>query len=385
MHVIISYFSSMLTGVVFICFLLCIAIQLGFILYFFTHIFSLAQKTSRYSPIQPVSVVICARNEADNLEQYLPSILTQRYANASGNTIFEVIVVDDASTDNTQEVLRALKGTHGHLKIVTVLPDEVRTLPGKKFALSKAIETVQNEILVMTDADCEPSSSLWLLQMTKPFMDGKEIVLGYGQYRTEQSMLNSFVRWETVHTFLQYSSYAKAGRPYMAVGRNLACTKAAFLKAQASREWSKLPSGDDDLLVRAAGGRSNVAVMANRGAFTITQAKQEWGAWVHQKQRHLSTGKYYRLLTKMLLAKYGFSHAVAWLLFFILLFTPMWGEALAIMLLRCAIYWMVWQRSACVLNEKRLIRFFPLFDLGWLLYNFVFSPYILWKNKQQWT
>src|SRR5690606_34741868 len=101
------------------------------------------------------------------------------------------------------------------------------------------------------------------------------------------TLLNSFVRWETVHTFLQYSSYAKAGRPYMAVGRNLACTRTAFLKAQASPEWSKLPSGDDDLLVRAAGGRSNVAVMASRGAFTITQAKQEWAAWARQKQRHL--------------------------------------------------------------------------------------------------
>lgn len=375
----------MLTGGLFICFLLCIVIQLGFILYFFTHIFSLAQKTSRYSPIQPVSVIICAKNEADNLKRYLPSILTQRYVNATGNTIFEVIVVDDASTDNTQQVVAQLQAIYRNLKLVTVPADAVRVLPGKKHALSKAVEMAQHDILVMTDADCEPSSALWLLQMTKPFMDGKEIVLGYGQYRTDNTILNSFVRWETVHTFLQYSSYAKAGRPYMAVGRNLACTRAAFLKAQSSPEWRKLPSGDDDLLVRAAGGRSNVAVMANRGAFTITQAKQEWAAWAHQKQRHLSTGKYYRFLTKILLAKYGFSHAIAWVLFFILLFTPMWGEALAVMLLRCAIYWMVWQRAACILNEKRLIRYFPLFDLGWLLYNFVFSPYILWKNKKQWT
>lgn len=375
----------LIEGVLFICFLLCIVIQLAYILYFFTHIFSLAQKTSRYTPTNPVSVIICARNEADNLKNNLPAILSQRYANVQGNTIYEVIVVDDASDDDTAMVLQEIASIHNHLRIVTIPPEVERTLPGKKYALSKAVEVAHYDKLVMIDADCEPSSALWLLQMTKPFMEGKDIVLGYGQYKTEVSVLNSFIRWETVHTFLQYSSYAKAGRPYMAVGRNMACTKAAFLKAQKSPQWGKLPSGDDDLLVRAAGGRGNVAVICNRGAFTITHAKDEWGAWAHQKQRHLSTGKYYRFFTKFLLGLYGFSHAAAWAFFFVMLFTPLWAEALAVMVLRCGIYWMVWQRSACILNEKRLIRYFPFFDLGWLLYNFVFSPYILWKNKQQWT
>lgn len=375
----------MFTGVVLIFFLLCIAIQLGFILYFFTHVFSLAQKTSRYTPVLPVSVIICAKNQAENLKAYLPSILAQRYTNDAGNTIFEVIVADDASDDRTQDVLTNLQAIYSHLKIVTVRHDEERQYPGKKHALSKAVAAAKYDILVMTDADCEPTSALWLMQMTKPFNDGKELVLGYGQYRTEDSLLNSFVRWETMHTFLQYSSYAKAGRPYMAVGRNMACTKDAFLKAQASPQWGKLPSGDDDLLVRAAGGETNAAVVTNRGAFTVTTARHEWDAWMQQKQRHLSTGKYYKPFTKLLLGAYGFSHAFSWIVFFVLLFTPMWGEAIGIMLLRCGIYWMVWQRSACVLNEKRLIRFFPLFDFGWLLYNFAFSPYIIWKNKKQWT
>src|SRR5690606_3705047 len=117
--------------------------------------------------------------------------------------------------------------------------------------------------------------------------EGKEIAIGYGQYKTEPGLLNSFIRWETVHTFLQYTTYARAGRPYMAVGRNMACTRAAYLKAQASPEWGKLPSGDDDLLVRAAGGKENVAVVANRGAFTITEARKDWSSWIGQKQRHL--------------------------------------------------------------------------------------------------
>lgn len=370
---------------VYICYLLSIVLQLGFILYFFTRVFSLAQKTLRYTPHIPVSVVICARNEAENLRKYLPAILAQRYVNVEGNTIFEVIVVNDCSTDHTDAVLDKLEKIYTNLKIVHLSPDEQRVLPGKKFALSKGVAVAAHDVLVLTDADCEPLSALWLMQMAKPFTEGKELVSGYGQYRTTKGMLNSFIRWETVHAFLQFSTYALAGRPYMAVGRNMACTKAAFLKAQGSPQWGKLPSGDDDLLVRAVGGKDNVAVVSNRGAFTLTDAKPNWAAWTQQKQRHLSTGKYYKSITLFFLTLYGVSHAVAWLSCIYLLFTPMWGEALVVMLLRCAVYWMVWQRTACILNEKKLVRFFPLFDLGWLVYNFVFSPYIFWKNKQQWT
>lgn len=372
-------------GALFIFFLFCIAIQLGYILYFFTHILSLVQRPVRYTPTLPVSVIICARNEADNLLNHLPAILAQRYSNAAGDTFFEVIVADDASTDHTPQVLDRLQKIYSNLKVVRVSHDAARLYPGKKHAQAMAVAAAKHDVLVMVDADCEPSSTVWLMQLAKPFAEGKEIAIGYGQYKTEPGLLNSFIRWETVHTFLQYTTYARAGRPYMAVGRNMACTRAAYLKAQASPEWGKLPSGDDDLLVRAAGGKENVAVVANRGAFTITEARKDWSSWIGQKQRHLSTGKYYRPFTKFLLALYASSHAAVWLVFFVLLFTPLWGEALAVMLLRCGIYWMLWQRAACVLNEKKMIRFFPMFDFGWMVYNFAFSPYIIWKTKQQWT
>lgn len=375
----------MVTNAVFILFLLCIAIQLGFVLYFFVHIFSLSQKEVDYKPTKPVSVIICAHNEARNLRHNLPAVLAQRYMNEAGNDLYEVIVVNDASTDDTEEVLQDLQNLHGHLRIITIDPGAPRKYPGKKHALNEGMALAQYDILLMTDADCMPASSLWLLHMAAPFHKGKEIVTGYGQYKTEVSTLNSFIRWETMHAFLQFSSYARAGRPYMAVGRNLACTRQALQRAQASPQWSKLPSGDDDLLMQAVGGKHNVAVVAHPAAFTVTTAKSNWLAYARQKQRHLSTGKYYRWVVKILLAAYGFSHALAWLGFFVLLFTPLWGEALAIMAFRSVIYWTVWQRTSCILDEKRMVRFFPLFDFGWLVYNFAFLPYILWKNKQQWT
>jgi hypothetical protein len=217
-----------------------------------------------------------------------------------------------------------------------------------------------------------------------PLARGKEIVAGYGAHRYRIGLLNAFVRWETMHTFLQYSTYALSGKPYMAVGRNLACTKEVYLRAQQSAVWNELPSGDDDLLMQSCATRDNTAVVAHRDAFTVSDARPGWRAWLRQKQRHMSTGKYYSDETQALLAIYAASHALSWLLFFVLMYWSAWTLVLFIMGMRCAIYWTIWQSTAWKLQDRRLLAWIPLCDVGWLMYNFVLSPYIIWKNKQQW-
>ncbi|HXS37642.1 MAG TPA: glycosyltransferase [Flavipsychrobacter sp.] len=347
-------------------------------------IFSLPGKETAIAKKHPVSIIICAKNEAQNLKQNLPAILAQRYTNEAGKPLFEVIVVNDASYDDTEQVLRALEMQYDNLWDVTISPDAERTLKGKKFALSKGIAHSGYDRLLLIDADCKPSSDEWLGHMIQPLGNGKEIVAGYGGYYTNKGLLNAFIRWETIHTFLQYSTYALAGKPYMAVGRNMACTKEVILKAQQSEIWNALPSGDDDLLVNIVANGENMAIVSDKKAFTYSTAKTTWKEWMAQKQRHLSTGKYYKESTKALLGVYGLSHTIMWLLFFVLLFTNNQDIALYAMLIRCFIYWGIWTVAANKLNEKKIIIFFPLFDIGWLIYNFVFSPYIIWKNKKQW-
>lgn len=334
--------------------------------------------------LHPVTIIICARNEARNLEKNLPSILAQRYANANGVPLFEVLVVNDASTDDTALVLQYFEKEYSHLRHLTITPEEFRDFPGKKFALNRGVAAAQHDWLLLTDADCEPVTEFWLDLMTAPLQEGKSIVAGYGAYRKEKTLLNAFVRWETVHTFLQYSRYAEAGVPYMAVGRNLACTRSMILAAKGHPAWSNLPSGDDDLMVSALATAENIAVVQNRDAFTYSEAKQTWKEYAVQKRRHLSTGKYYKTFPKRLLGLYALSHGAMWLLFFILLFVQGWGMAFLLVLLRCTLYWALWTQTARRLRERYLWYWFPLFDIGWLIYNFAFAPYILWKNKQQW-
>lgn len=369
-------------------FIIVAAIQCRYLFYTFSRIFSL--KGYKAPPIhqrKPVSIIICAKNEAEKLKKNLPAILSQRYSNEAGIPLYEVIVVNDNSTDGTEEVLQQFAAQYGELKISSPGGVENAMVTGKKRALAAAAAQAAHQWLLLTDADCAPTSNQWLELMTAPLGEGREIVAGYGGYHAGSGWLNAFTRWETLHTFLQYSSYALAGKPYMAVGRNLACTKGVLLRAQASPVWKALPSGDDDLLVSIAGTADNVAVVADPQAFTMSDAKQRWKEWAAQKQRHLSTGKYYKPGAKASLAIYAGSHALTWLLFIVLMcmgqrLLPL---AAGYMAFRCLCYWIVWAITARRLREKIPVYLFPVFDLGWMIYNFAFFPYIAWKNKQTWT
>ncbi len=375
----------MLFTIFFWLFVFSIAIQCGYALYFFTRLFHFPKENLQTEfAAHPVSVIICAKNEARNLEQYLPAVLSQRYSNETGKPMYEVIVVNDASDDDTEQVLARLEEQHSQLWHLSIGKDEVHDFRGKKHALSRVIPHASYPWILLTDADCMPASEYWIHHMTRPLGEGKQIVAGYGAYRYRPGLLNAFIRWETVHTFVQYSSFIMTGKPYMAVGRNLACTKELYAQVQQDDIWNKLPSGDDDLLMAIKATADNTAVVAHKDAFTISEAKQDWSTWLHQKQRHLSTGKFYKENIQVLLAAYAGSHALGWILFGVLMFHPNWVTASVIMAMRCAVYWTIWQSTAFRLQDRNLFLWLPFCDIGWLIYNFALSPYIFWKNKQQW-
>jgi len=374
---------------IFILFLIAAFIQCGYALYFFARIISRNHTPNSQFPIpnspKPVTIIICAKNEAQNLKQNLPFILAQRYTNEAGKPLYEVIVVNDASDDETASVLLQLKLQYDHLSDVIISPSEERTFKGKKFALSKGLQQASNEYILLTDADCAPSGPDWLSCMVAPLHIGKQIAIGYGGYKKTKGLLNAFIRWETLQTFLQYSTYALAGKPYMAVGRNLACTKSLLEKAQRTEVWNKLPSGDDDILISTMATKDNTGVVFDSSAFTYSDTKTSWKDWAKQKSRHLSTGKYYKPVIKVLLAMYAATHALLWLTFLLPLATSFFKIAIFVMLLRSLLYWSIWLYTAKLLKEESLWFTFPFFDFGWMLYNFAFSPYIIWKNKKQWT
>ena len=218
---IIQYWKEAL----FVIFCLAALVQIFYYTYFFTRLMNYKPGAKTTSQTHPVSVIICAKDESLNLTKHLPSVLEQQY-----KTTHEIIVVDDNSFDDTRYLLKDFEDKYLALLKVLELKQEAQFIPGKKFPLSMGIKAAKYEIVLLTDADCTPSSSLWIDKMQATYDDATEIVIGYGAYYKKPGLLNKIIRWETFHTALQYLNYTLAGIPYMGVGRNLSYKKVLFFK-----------------------------------------------------------------------------------------------------------------------------------------------------------
>ena len=243
-----------------------------------------------------VSVIICARNEGENLSHYLLSLLNQDYP------LYEVIVVDDGSGDDTSIVVERQMAHDSRLHL-TFVPKEARVRSTKKLGITLAAKAAQYDYLLRTDADCRPASSQWISRMMSGFdKEGVEIVLGYGAYFERRGVLNQMIQYDTLFNSLHYLGCALAHRPYMGVGRNLAYKKELFFRSGTFSDQMHLRSGDDDLLVNKIATRNNTAVVLDYEATTWSVPKSTWREWWLQKRRHLSVSPHYKARAKWHLA-----------------------------------------------------------------------------------
>jgi glycosyltransferase involved in cell wall biosynthesis len=254
-----------------------------FRLYFHKHTIKQEQKD-----FPPVSIVIAVQNAEYLIEKNLPAFLEQDYPT------YEVVVVNDFSTDRTLEILSWLASQHSNLKVVDI-SNGVLLYPGKKFALSVGIKEAKYEHLVFSDIDCKPASKHWLQHIISQYTPSTEIVLGYGTYEKNKSLFNYFVRVDAFQIGLLYLSAAKIGLPYMATGRNLSYKKSLFYKHNGFSKHLHLASGDDDLFIQQAARKKNTSVCIHPEAFTISFSPPSWKRWFNQKSRHYTTSDHYSL------------------------------------------------------------------------------------------
>lgn len=352
----------MIFTVLFYIFVAVTVMQLCYYLSFLSFGFSSSKKKT--TETIPVSVIVCAKNEADNLEKLIPLLLNQTHSN------FELVLINDASTDSTADVLTSFAKRDQRIKLVNVENNEA-FWGNKKYALTLGIKAAKHEHLLFTDADCIPSSNNWIQLMSQNFTQKKSIVLGYGKYDTKKfSLTHLLVKYETLLTAIQYFSYAKMGIPYMGVGRNLAYTKSEFFKVKGFINHLHIKSGDDDLFVRDAATGANTSIQFHPESFTISNSPKNLAALFRQKRRHISTAKEYKFLHQFLLSCFFITKIFMFGLFFALLFSPylLWsligfGSYFIISYICIAL-------AANKLKETRVLFFLPFLEVFLMLFQF---------------
>lgn len=316
------------------------------------------KKANTDAALPPTSVIICAKNEDDNLPHFLPQVLNQDYPD------YEVVVVNDCSYDNTSDVLEEFAKKHPRLKIVTIKEDEYYR-HGKKFALMCGIKGAKHEHFLLTDADCRPVGNKWLRNMMSNYTDDNtSIVLGYGAYEKTKGTLNKLIRFDTFYVALQYLSFALIGKTYMGVGRNLSYRKTLFYKHKGFGSHYFLESGDDDLFINVAASPQNTKVELSAESITYSKPKATFKEWFNQKRRHITTYRYYkpesiRRLTLLTASQYGF-----WILFVAALFTQIQPIAvLSVFGVRLISQLFIFKKAMDRLGERDLLLFSPVFEV----------------------
>lgn len=325
------------------------AIQL---IYLFVLLSGLKESKSTKAQIS-VSVIIAARNEAHHLHALIAALSRQKHPN------YEVILVNDRSTDESYDLLQSYSESHW-LKVIhlKVIPDGWN---GKKYALSQAIKMAKNNILLFTDADCLPNSDHWISSMTEAVSDKIKVVLGFSPYQKEASLINNFIQFETLLTGIQYLGMAHLGFPYMSVGRNWAIQKAAY-PLEYLNSIKNITGGDDDLIAQKVCNGVNTEVRFQANSQTTSEAKTTWKSLIHQKIRHLKVGQAYSKKSKTLLGLFSFSYVISWLIFLVLIVSQQWSTALLIFCIRSLSFYIIFIRIGQKLDTRLPLWALPLID-----------------------
>jgi glycosyltransferase involved in cell wall biosynthesis len=338
-------------------FIVVVAIQLSYYLGVFRK-FAFA-KPQKITPKKlSISVIVCAKNEEENVANFIPLLAEQNYPD------FEIVLIDDASSDATLDIFEGFEKQYSNIRLVKVQNNEA-FWGNKKYALTLGIKAAKNEYLLFTDADCYPTSKEWITAMSSQFTMQKTIVLGYGGYeKIAKSFLNKLIRFETLLTAIQYFSWAKAGHPYMGVGRNLAYKKEEFFNVNGFINHIQVRSGDDDLFINEAATAKNTTIAYTPESFTYSKPKTKYKDWLTQKRRHIATANYYTKLDKLQLGLFYCSQLLFILLPIILLSLQFrWILVLSLIVARYLAVWIVVGFSAGKLKENDLKYWFPIVEL----------------------
>ena len=311
---------------------------------------------------EPVSIVVCARNELDNLRRLLPLLLQQDYPAG-----FEIILIDDRSGDDTYLYAQQLAQYYpSKIRLVTITATPDGFAP-KKYALTLGIKATRYARLLFTDADCMPATNQWLRLMQRGFTqaNGADLVLGFSAYTEAPGFLNQLIRYETLLTAAQYLSFGWRGWAYMGVGRNLAYTRACFTATKGFASHIRQLSGDDDLLVQdAVRQHQRVAVVANPAAHTLSKPAATWLAWWRQKRRHLSAGRAYRLADRLRVGTFLLANMLFYLAAIVLLFSPNnWVPLAVVLALRTLLVSAVYARLSRRLDQSVIVGLLPVLDM----------------------
>lgn len=336
--------------------------------------------------LPPVSVIICASEEVENLRNNLTAVLRQDYPQ------FEVIVINDGNTDESADYLTLLSERYRNL-YHSFVPDSSRYISRKKLAITLGIKASKYDWVVFTEANCRPESNQWLRMLARNFTSRAQVVLGYSSYERGDKWLHKKVSFDNLFTSMRYLGMALAGHPYMGIGRNMAYRKELFYAQKGFSTYLNLQRGDDDLFINQIATTENTRIEIDKDAIVRMQPVARTKDWKEEKIGYRSTGKYYHGIQRHLIGMETASRLLFHLSWITTVTAGLLNKnwiipaiAFFLFLLRFTMQAIIINTTAKELNEKRRYYFsLPLFDILQPLQSLQWKLYCLFRKKSDFT
>ena len=329
---------------------------------------------------KPVSVVVSSKNQLNHIRSNLIHFLNQDYPE------FEIIVINDASSDGTDDYLEELEKKYGHLKVVTnTVQENDRFNKGKKFGITLAIKSATHDTLLFSDADSYPSSNQWIKKMQASFCSKKQIVLAYSRLEKRKGLLNRLLRYESLYEGLLSFSCTLCGFPLLAQRRNLGYDRALFFSINGFFSHLNLSRGEAKLFVDEASNSRNTTVCLSPEGMTLSNKQKSYLEWFSDKRSYFHLAKRLRFSSLLLLGINFFSQFSFWLLFPVLLIYQINPQlVLLAFTLRFCLQYIVYWKMCKFTNEYRLLWFLPFYEISLMLIHFILSLSTFIKKVHDW-
>jgi glycosyltransferase involved in cell wall biosynthesis len=333
----------------------------------------------------PVSVIVYANNESFNLKENLPLVLNQAYPQ------YEVIVINDGSTDESDEILKLLENDYPHL-YHTFIPQESKYLSRRKLSLTIGIKAAKNDILLFTEANCRPLTNQWIASMVRNYTGQTAIVLGFCAYRTHKGFFHKLVSYDNLLAGIQYISATLINRPYSGNGRNLSYRKSLFYAHKGYCHSLGLHAGDDDLFVNESATGENTRVAYSPDSITEMTPFDSFAAWKEMKVSRVATQRYFN---GRRLSFYRVEQASSALFLLSVTASVLAGllagnfaTAIAAFFLYVVLYIVkavVWKKTATMLYQRTFTAWLPFLEIAHLSVNIYIRIYRLFHRKHDYT
>ena len=247
-----------------------------------------------------ISIVISCHNQAEYLEKNIPLLYQQDYPD------FEIIVVDNSSTDHTDIVLQRLEKEYENLRH-TFVPHSSRFISKKKLAITLGIKAARKPWVMLTEADCIPKDHLWLQTISSYFSPETDFVIGYSTYTDSPNKAIQRFAYERMQYLFHCMSYAARNKAFGADGCNLCVRKKYFIENKGYSDTFNIPLGEDDLLISYLTKKGNTSACAHPKSIILQESDNQL-IYKNKSIHKVEISKHYNRYGKLFLSKKALSN-----------------------------------------------------------------------------